>query len=128
MDSVFEADPLPDPVALDAVQHPVDELPGEVLTYLIASRYCEVDRLGPFAWSRFGATPAGWPRVQAVCTWVHNHIKFDYLQARATRTALEVLSERVGVCRDYTHLAVALCRRKHPSASPPTFPPSPDNN
>lgn len=110
MDSIFKIDAVPDPLALDAAQHPVDDLPSEVLTYLIASRYCEVDRLGSFAWSHFGNTRPGWERVQTVNTWVHEHIKFDYLQARATRTAFEVLEERVGVCRDYTHLAIALCR------------------
>lgn len=110
MDSLFEAEPAPDPVHREAAQHPIHELPSEVLTYLIASRYCEVDRLGPFAWKQFGSTRPGWDRVQTVCTWVHNRIKFDYLQARSTRTAYEAWDERVGVCRDYTHLAVTLCR------------------
>lgn len=99
-----------DPYEPDARQHPVDELPPEVLTYLLPSRYCEVDRLGPVAWSLFGHTPLGWRRVQAVVDWVHHHIRFDYQQARSTRTALDGYHEAVGVCRDFTHLAVTLCR------------------
>ncbi|WP_010585503.1 transglutaminase-like domain-containing protein [Schlesneria paludicola] len=99
-----------DAVALEARQHPVWELPEETLVYLLASRYCETDLLMQTAWSLFGGTPLGWSRVQAVCDFVHNHIRFDYTKARATRTAVEAYNERVGVCRDYAHLAVALCR------------------
>jgi transglutaminase-like putative cysteine protease len=99
-----------DPVAPDAWQHDVQDLPDEVLVYLLGSRYCETDRLAATAWQLFGNGPMGWGRVQAVCDYVHNHIKFDYQQARPTRTALEAYNERVGVCRDYAHLAVAFCR------------------
>ena len=102
---------LPDEVALDARQHDPCELPVATLSFLLSSRYCEVDsELMSFAWQQFGSTPPGWPRVQAICDFVHQHIRFDYMQARATRTALEGFRERVGVCRDYTHLAVTLCR------------------
>ncbi len=100
----------PDPVAPDAKQHPVDDLPAETLRYLYASRYCEVDRLGDIAWNLFGATPLGWGRVQAICAWVHNHIRFDYMLASKTRSAFDGYTERVGVCRDFTHLAITLCR------------------
>lgn len=101
----------PDPQAWDAPQHAVQELPDEVLPYLLASRYCEVDsELSQFAQERFEATAPGWPRVQAICDFVHEHLKFDYMQARANRTALEAYQERVGVCRDFTHLAITLCR------------------
>ena len=99
-----------DPVALSARQHPVWELPEETLTYLLASRYCETDLLTDIAWKQFGPTPLGWARVQAVCDFVHNHLKFDYMQARATRTAAEAYREGVGVCRDYAHLAITFCR------------------
>lgn len=99
-----------DPVVPDAWQHEVQDLPDEALIYLLGSRYCETDQLAATAWELFGNTPLGWPRVQAVCDFVHNHIKFDYQQARPTRTALEAYSERIGVCRDYAHLAVAFCR------------------
>ena len=89
----------------------MQQLPDLVLVYLLASRYCEVDsELKDIAWALFKSTQSGWPRVQAVSDFVHQHIQFDYMQARATRTALEVYRERVGVCRDYTHLAITLCR------------------
>ncbi len=102
---------LPDAVNLGAWQHDPTYLPTEVLQFLLPSRYCEVDSaLLPFAWNQFGHTPLGWARVQAICDFVHKHIRFDYMAARATRTAVEGWREGVGVCRDYTHLAVTLCR------------------
>ena len=100
----------PDPVAFNAVQHPVDELPDDVLIYLLGSRYCETDRLAETAWSLFGGTAPGWSRVQAIVSFVHNHIEFGYHNARATRTAWEGYQEQVGVCRDFAHLAVTFCR------------------
>lgn len=100
----------PDPVDLDAEQHPVEDLPPETLVYLLGSRYCETDRLGELAWSLFGGTPRGWRRVQAIVDYVHDRITFGYQDARPTRTAYEANQERVGVCRDYAHLAVTLCR------------------
>ena len=99
-----------DPVVPMARQHPVWELPEETLVYLLGSRYCETDLLTDFAWKQFGNVPLGWARVQAICDFVHGHIKFDYTRARATRTAVEAFKERIGVCRDYAHLAIALCR------------------
>lgn len=100
----------PDPFEPDAVQHAIEDLPSETLLYLLASRYCETDELADEAWRLFGGTPAGWPRVQAICDFVHNHISFGYEHARPTRTAAEAYAERIGVCRDYAHLAVAFCR------------------
>ena len=99
-----------DPVAFDAVQHPVEELPDDVLVFLLGSRYCETDRLSDIAWSLFSGTQPGWERAQAITAYVHNRIKFGYGHARSARTAFEAFQERVGVCRDYAHLAVALCR------------------
>lgn len=99
-----------DPVAPGAVQHKIEDLPADTLQYLLGSRYCETDLLSEEAWRLFGDAPTGWGRVQAICDFVHNHVHFDYMQARATRTAAETYRERVGVCRDYTHLAVAFCR------------------
>ena len=93
-----------------ARQHLIQELPEDVLVFLLGSRYCETDLLSDTAWRLFSAMPAGWALVQGICDFVHNHISFDYMQARATRTAWEAFNERVGVCRDYAHLAVALCR------------------
>ncbi len=110
-EAIVEDNGQPDPQIRDAVQHAVQDLPHDVLQFLLASRYCEVDsELKDFAWAQFGSTPAGWPRVQAICDFVHGHLRFDYLQARATRTALEAFRERVGVCRDFMHLAITLCR------------------
>ncbi len=110
-DAVIEDDGLPDVQVYNALQHSVQDLPSDVLLFLLASRYCEVDsELRDTAWSLFGHLPAGWPLVQAVCNYVHQHIQFDYMQARANRTALEVFRERAGVCRDYMHLAVTFCR------------------
>lgn len=94
-----------------AQQHDPRELPTSTLQFLLPSRYCEVDsELLNFAWTQFGSTPLGWSRVQAICDFVHHHIRFDYQCARANRTALEGFRERVGVCRDFAHLAVTLCR------------------
>jgi transglutaminase-like putative cysteine protease len=101
---------LPDPVVPGAVQHMVQDLPQEVLVFLLGSRYCETDHLSDTAWRLFGHTPLGWARVQAICDFVHAHIKFDYADARPTRTAWEAYNEQRGVCRDFAHLAVALCR------------------
>ena len=101
----------PDPQVWNAYQHPVQSLPDNVLLYLLASRYCEVDsELKEISWSLFGHFPAGWPLVQSICNFVHGHVRFDYQQARANRTALEIFRERAGVCRDYMHLAITFCR------------------
>ncbi|MDP8988583.1 MAG: transglutaminase family protein [Acidobacteriota bacterium] len=100
----------PDPVELRAREMDVEDLPEDTVQYLLSSRYCEVDLLSNTAAQLFGGLPRGWQRVQAVCDWVHNHVTFGYEYARRTRTALEVFNERVGVCRDFQHLAVTLCR------------------
>ena len=93
-----------------AQQVPVQDLPEEALQFLLGSRYCETDRLSGIAWSLFERAPTGWGRVQAICDFAHRHIAFSYDNARMTRTALEAFNEKTGVCRDYAHLAVALCR------------------
>ena len=109
-DTVVRDAGAPDAVDLDALQHQVQHLPPDTLLFLLGSRYCETDRLSDEAWLRFGHTPLGWPRVQAICDFVHTHITFGYEHSRATRTASEAYVERRGVCRDYAHLAVTLCR------------------
>jgi transglutaminase-like putative cysteine protease len=101
---------LPEPVFYSAMQHAVEDLPSDTLVYLLGSRYCETDLLSNIAWQMFEKTPMGWARVQAICDFVHHHIAFGYEHARATKTAFEVFNERKGVCRDYAHLAIALCR------------------
>jgi transglutaminase-like putative cysteine protease len=100
----------PDPVVPQARQDAVEDLPNEVLVYLLGSRYCETDRLSDLAWSLFGNAPLGWGRVQAICDFVHDHLAFGYQHARPTKTAWEAYHERQGVCRDFAHLAIAFCR------------------
>lgn len=89
---------------------PPDLLDAALLPYLSGSRYCETDKLSDEAWRRFGQIIGGWPKVVAICDFVHQHIRFNYQLARSTRSAFEVFSEEVGVCRDYAHLALTLCR------------------
>jgi transglutaminase-like putative cysteine protease len=91
-------------------QHPVEELPDDCLVFLLGSRYCETDLLADIAWQLVGQPPPGRDRVQAICDFVHNHIAFGYDFARSTKTALQAYQEGRGVCRDFAHLAVALCR------------------
>jgi len=109
-DALIHDSGLPDVVVPNARQTPVTELPDETLLFLLGSRYCETDRLTDVAWKLFGHTPPGWARVQAVCDHVHSHIAFGYEHARHTKTAWDVFHERVGVCRDYAHLAITFCR------------------
>jgi transglutaminase-like putative cysteine protease len=89
---------------------PPSELPADVLPFLMGSRYCENDLLSNFAWAQFGHIVGGWARVQAICDFVHDRLRFSYPEARETRTAAQAMEERTGVCRDFTHLAIALCR------------------
>jgi transglutaminase-like putative cysteine protease len=100
---------LPEPILPSAMQHPIEDLPDDALLFLLGSRYCETDRLSAVAWSMFGHVE-GWARVQAICDFVHQHVSFGYDHARPTRTAWETFNERVGVCRDFAHLALTLCR------------------
>lgn len=101
---------MADPVNWGAREHPVEDLPDEVLTFLLSSRYCEVDRLSATAFELFGGLIPGWGRVQAVCDWVHQKVSFNYHQTRASKTAMDVYTERNGVCRDFQHLAITFCR------------------
>ena len=114
-DAIIEDSGLPDPIELDANEVPVEQLPDETLVFLLGSRYCETDQLSNTAWALFGPVgshqaSSGWSLVQAICNFVHQHIRFDYQQARPTRTAWDAYNERVGVCRDFAHLAITLCR------------------
>jgi transglutaminase-like putative cysteine protease len=109
-DGVVNDSGLPEMVVPGAQQVAVQLLPEESLQFLLGSRYCDTEQLLETAWRLFSSTPPGWARVQAICDFVHNHIKFGYEHARATRTASEAYAERKGVCRDYAHLAVTLCR------------------
>ena len=99
-----------DEVAPQAEQHPMENLPVDTLVYLLGSRYCETDHFIPFAWGRFGNHPKGWPLVQAICDYVHEHLQFGCEDANPMKTAWQAHNERWGVCRDFAHLAITLCR------------------
>ncbi len=107
---VIADDGLPDAVAPDARQLEVEDLPDDVLMYLLGSRYCDTQKLSDLAWPMFSAVKPGWQRVQAICDYAHERINFGYQHARCDRTAWEGHEERIGVCRDFAHLAVTLCR------------------
>jgi transglutaminase-like putative cysteine protease len=101
---------LPDEINVQAEQWPVGDLPDDALMYLLGSRYCDTQKLSDQAWAMFGGIAGGWQRVQAICDYVHDRIQFGYRHARCDRTASEGNDERIGVCRDFAHLAVTLCR------------------
>ena len=109
-DFVIQDSGAPDDVAPGAEQHALDRLPVDTLVYLLGSRYCETDRFTQMVWSLFGDVPKGWPLVQAICNFVHDRITFGYEHASPTRTAWEAHAQRRGVCRDFAHLAITLCR------------------
>lgn len=109
-DAVVRDSGRPDAVMPHARQTPVEQLPDDALVFLLASRYCETDRLMDTAWAHFGNTAAGWARVQAICDYVHQRLTFGYQYASATKTAFDAHEERRGVCRDFAHLALTLCR------------------
>jgi transglutaminase-like putative cysteine protease len=100
----------PDEVAPGARQWDVNDLPDDVLPFLCGSRYCDTQKLSNLAWSLFGPIVGGWQRVQAICDYAHDRLEFGYHHARCDRTASEAHDERAGVCRDFAHLAVTLCR------------------
>jgi transglutaminase-like putative cysteine protease len=133
-DGVIRDSGLPDAIVCTAGQDSVQDLPEETLVFLFGSRYCETDLLSETAWQLFSGTTPGYARVQAICNYVHNHIVFNYQNARPTRSAAEAFHERTGVCRDYAHLAIAFCRSMNIPAryctgylgdvgTPPPFPP-----
>lgn len=109
-DTLIEDSGRLDNVDQDARQASVPDLPSDSLVYLLPSRYCESDRLREMAWDLFGSTAPDWERVQTVSQWVHNHITFGYQWASPAKTAHDALDEGRGVCRDYAHLGIALCR------------------
>ena len=100
----------PDKMPTRARQSSVDDLPDDILVYLLGSRYCDTDRLATEAWALFGKIEPGWPRVQAILNYTHDRLEFGYQHARADRTASEGHQERKGVCRDFAHLALTFCR------------------
>ena len=109
-DALVAVSSLPDSRAVQEPMVPVGQLPSELLRYTLPSRYCDSDKLLNFAWNQFGQITHGLPRVQAICDWVHNHIEYRFLSGRSDLSASEVISRRYGVCRDFAHAAIALCR------------------
>lgn len=101
---------IPDVVTPDALAVPVSDLPDEIMVYLLGSRYCETDRLVDIAWPLFSRITPGWAQVQAIVAYTHQRIAFGYEHARPTKTAFDAWQEQTGVCRDYAHLAITLCR------------------
>lgn len=100
----------PDISETDGAMLPISELPAEVLRYTLPSRYCDSDRLMNFAWERFGQVPHGLARVRAICDWVHENISYSFGSGRPDISASEVIARGFGVCRDFAHVAIALCR------------------
>ncbi len=100
----------PDPIMLDQPQHRIEHLPDETLVYLLGSRYCDTDKLSDLAWAEFGNTPEGGRRVQAIVEYAHGRVEFGYHHASPSRTAHGAHEDQRGVCRDFAHLAVTLCR------------------
>ncbi|TWU07530.1 transglutaminase-like domain-containing protein [Stieleria varia] len=94
----------------DVAETEASQMPPEVLTYMNPSRYCESDLLARFAFEEFGRLPGGFQRVETICNWVYEHLDYTSGSTNATTTASDVLLQRTGVCRDYAHLAITLCR------------------
>lgn len=109
-DAVIEVSGLYDDADFYAPQHPIQQLPADTLQYLLASRYCEVDLMRDIAWNLFSTTQPNYSRAKAICEWVHNHLTFSYPLANPTRTAMQAYEQKIGVCRDFTHLAITLTR------------------
>jgi len=109
-ESLVERDAFSDPIETSAIQHQIEDLPPETLQFLLSSRYCQVDSMSLVAGDLFGHTSPGWARAIWIRDWVHNHVRFDYATARPNKTALDVFTERVGVCRDFQHLAITMTR------------------
>ena len=109
-DAIVEVSPEPDPVALDAIEWPVQDLPDDVLVFTLASRYCLTESLSQVAWHLFGQAQPGWARVQAICDWIHVNIRYGLLQSTPLTTAVDVYVAGGGMCRDFAHLAITFCR------------------
>ncbi len=109
-DALVAVSSLPDSREVLYGMLPVGLLADDLLRYTLPSRYCDSDKLMNFAWNQFGHIPHGLPRVQAICDWVHNNVEYRYMSGRADLSASEVIGRRYGVCRDFAHAAIALCR------------------
>lgn len=109
-DALVAVSSLPDSREIPSQILPVEQFPSDILRYTLPSRYCDSDKLMDFAWNHFGQIAHGLPRVQAICDWVHTHVEYRFLSGRSDLSASEVIERRYGVCRDFSHAAIALCR------------------
>ncbi len=109
-DAHVEVDSAPDPILPDLPQHSIDELPDDVLVYTLPSRYCLSDELSNWIWDQFGDTSPGWPRVQAMCDWLHQNIEYRGGSSNPDTNAREALEQRAGICRDFAHMGITFCR------------------
>jgi transglutaminase-like putative cysteine protease len=109
-DAICAVPDKPDPDASAVPQAALEDLPGKLLHFTLPSRYCPSDELSGMAWQLFGQTATGGARVQAICDWVHDNIRFKYGTSNPLTTAADVLRDRIGVCRDLTHVAISFCR------------------
>jgi transglutaminase-like putative cysteine protease len=109
-DALVEISGEPDPVVPDAHLVPIQDVPDDALVFTLGSRYVQSDLLGDVAWELFGNTPPTWARVQAICDWVHNNVRYQIGSSNPTVTAMDIYERRVGVCRDFALLATAFCR------------------
>ncbi|HEV2035572.1 MAG TPA: transglutaminase family protein [Candidatus Dormibacteraeota bacterium] len=109
-DAIFAVPDELDPDGSGVAPQRVEEIPGELLHFTLPSRYCLSDELMGTAWELFAQTDPGWARVQAICDWVHDNIRFQYGTSNPRTTAVDVFRSRIGVCRDFAHLAVTFCR------------------
>jgi transglutaminase-like putative cysteine protease len=109
-DATVEVLAHPDEANRGAVAVALEDLPDEAFVYLLPSRFCWPDTLHDAAWELFESVEPGWLRVQAVCDWIHDEIRYEVGASTAVTTAYDVWQSRIGVCRDLTHLGITLCR------------------
>ena len=109
-DALVAVSSLPDEYDLSKLAVSIEKLPPELLRYTLPSRYCDTDKLLDFAWKHFGHINNGLQRVQAICDWTHENIEYRYGSGRSDISAYDVIDRRFGVCRDFAHVGIALCR------------------
>ncbi len=109
-DAVVRVSDDPDPVAPNAQQLPIQDLPDDVLVYTLASRYCHTEALSQVAWHLFGQTQPGWSRVQAICDWLNANIQYGKITSTPMTSSVDVYVAGGGMCRDFAHLAITFCR------------------
>ncbi len=109
-DAMVSVSSKPEAQCSGAPAVPVADIPADILRYTLPSRYCDSDKLLEFAWDHFGQVPNGGERVQAICDWVHTNIQYRFGSGRPDLSASDIIERRYGVCRDFAHAAIALCR------------------